>query len=116
MDDFWAFLDRLVSENRVVVDRPKGSRYPRLPEIVYPLDYGYLDGTTSGDGHGIDLYLGNSGTHDLSAVIMTVDLVKRDAEIKLVLGCSEEETQIAFDHLNNGGMRAQLIRRSQEES
>jgi len=47
---------------------------------------------------------------------MTVDLVKRDAEIKLMLGCTEEETQIAFDHLNNSGMRAKLICRSQEES
>lgn len=50
--------------------------------------------------------------HELSAVIMTVDLVKRDVEIKLVLGCTEEETQIAFKHLNNGEMRARLIRRS----
>jgi inorganic pyrophosphatase len=115
-DDFWAYLDRLIAENRMVIDRPKGSRHPCFPEIVYLLDYGYFDVTTAGDGGGIDFYLGSRGTRDLSAVILTMDLHKRDAEIKLVLGCTEEETQIAFDHLNSGGMRALLVRRSKEET
>jgi inorganic pyrophosphatase len=110
-DVFWEYLDRLVVESKMVIDRPKGSHHPRFPEIVYPLDYGYLEGTTASDGGGIDLYLGSRRSRDLSAVILTVDLLKRDAEIKLVLGCTEEETQIALDHLNNDGMRALLIPR-----
>jgi len=98
-----------------VVDRPKGSRHPRLHEIVYPLDYGYLEGTTAGDGGGIDLYLGSRRTRGLSAVILTVDTFTRDAEIKLLLGCTKEETRIAFAHLNSGGMRVFLVRRPKEE-
>ncbi|MCJ7584555.1 MAG: hypothetical protein MUO30_07280 [Anaerolineales bacterium] len=114
--EFWEALDRLVSESRVVIDRPKGTCHPRYPELAYPLDYGYLDGTTSGDGGGIDVWLGASGTRDLSAVLMTVDLVKRDAEIKLLLGCSEEETQIALACSNNDKMRALLVRRPKEKT
>ena len=98
-----------------MVDRPKGSRHPRLHEIVYPLDYGYLEGTTAGDGGGIDLYLGSRRTRGLSAVILTVDTFTRDAEIKLLLGCTKEETRIAFAHLNSGGMRVFLVRRPKEE-
>jgi hypothetical protein len=30
-EDFWDFLERLVASSRPVVDRPKGSRHPRLP-------------------------------------------------------------------------------------
>ena len=114
--EFWKALDRLVAESRVVIDRPKGTRHPRYPELAYPLDYGYLEGTTSGDGGGIDVWLGASGSGDLSAVILTVDAFKRDAEIKLLLGCSEEETQIALACSNNDKMRALLVRRPKEEA
>jgi F420 biosynthesis protein FbiB-like protein len=109
--DYWETLDRLIAESRVVIDRPKGTRHPRFPELAYPLDYGYLEGTTGGDGHGIDVWLGASGTRDLSAVILTVDMFKRDAEIKLLLGCSEEETRTALACSNNETMRAMLILR-----
>ncbi len=114
-DEFWQYLDRLVAESRIVIDRPKGTRHPRYPELAYPLDYGYLDGTTSGDGAGIDVWLGASGTRDLSAVILTVDTFKRDTEIKLLLGCSEEETQIALACSNANKMRAILVRRAYDK-
>ncbi len=114
--DFWSFLDQLIAQHKLVIDRPKGTRHPRYPELAYPLDYGYLDGTTSGDGGGIDVWLGASGTRDLSAVILTVDTFKRDAEIKLLLGCSEEETKIALACSNNDKMRALLVPRPKEKS
>ena len=49
---FWQALDRLVAGREVVVDRPRGTSHPRYPEFAYPLDYGYLAGTRSGDGEG----------------------------------------------------------------
>jgi inorganic pyrophosphatase len=109
--DFWSFLDRLIASSRVVIDRPKGTHHPRFPEMVYPLDYGYLEGTTAGDGAGIDVWLGASGRQDLSAVILTVDLAKRDAEVKLMLGCRADERQIAFEFLNGRFMQAILVDR-----
>jgi inorganic pyrophosphatase len=113
-DDFWAFLDRLVSESRIVVDRPKGSQHPRYADLVYPLDYGYLKGTASGDSGGVDVWVGASGTRDLSAVLLTIDLSKRDAEIKLMLGCTEAEIQTTLNFLDCGKMRAMLVRRPKE--
>ena len=110
-DDFWSGLDHLVATSRLVVDRPKGSHHPRYPEVVYPLDYGYLEGTTAVDGAGIDLWLGVSGRHELTAVLLTVDAHKRDAEIKLMLGCSAAEIQTALDFLNRSSMRAILVPR-----
>lgn len=109
--DFWDYLDQLVAAHSLAIDRPRGSHHPGLPEIVYPLDYGYLEGTISGDGGGIDVWLGTSGTRYLSAVILTVDLRKRDTEIKFLLGCSEQETQTILDFHNDNGMRAILVRR-----
>ena len=113
-DDFWQYLERLVAESRVIIDRPKGSHHPHYPDIVYPLDYGYLDGPTSGDGSGIDVWAGASGTRDLSAVILTVDLHKRAAEIKILLGCSEDEIQTILEFHNENDMRATLVHKLKE--
>ena len=108
-DEFWQYLDRLVETHPVVIDRPKLSTHPRYPEIIYPLDYGYLDGTTTVDGGGIDLWLGSQYERRLDAVILTVDLEKGDAEIKLLLGCSVPERQVVLEFLNGGPMRALLV-------
>lgn len=41
----------------VVVDRPKGSIHPTHPELVYPINYGYIDGVIGGDGDYQDCYI-----------------------------------------------------------
>jgi len=44
---FWQTFDRLILESEIVIDRPKSSAHPRYPDFIYPLDYGYLKGTTT---------------------------------------------------------------------
>ena len=51
---FWNFLEKLVAEASIVIDRPCGSSHPRYPDFIYPVNYGYLDGTTAVDGNSID--------------------------------------------------------------
>ncbi|MEW5871155.1 MAG: nitroreductase family protein [Chloroflexota bacterium] len=109
--DFWDYLDRLVARSPVVIDRPLGSAHPRFPELVYPLDYGYLQGTTTVDEGGIDVWVGSQPGRTLEAVVLTVDLHKRDAELKLLLGCSPAETDTILDFLNGVHMRAWLVPR-----
>lgn len=111
MTAFWASLDRLVAESRIVIDRPRGTPHPRYPDFVYPLDYGYLDGTTAADGGGLDVWVGSQPDRAVTAIVCTVDLVKRDAEIKLLLGCTREEAQIILATHNSGPQAATLIER-----
>ena len=110
--EFWAALDKLTESSAIVTDRPKGTPHPRFTEYIYPLDYGYLEGTSSMDGEGIDLWLGSGPEQKLTAILCTVDLIKRDSEIKLLLGCTEEEIQtvLAF-HNQHELMRGMLVRR-----
>ena len=109
---FWQAIDKLVSSGKVVIDRPKGSSHPRYPEIIYDLDYGYIENTESMDGGGIDVWLGSLADTKCDAIICTVDLLKRDSEIKLLIGCTEEEKQIAYEfHNRSEFMKGILIRR-----
>lgn len=109
--DFWHKLEALLDTCPIVIDRPKGSCHPRIPQAVYPLDYGYLQGTTGGDGEGIDLWRGSLEPPRLAAVICTVDLAKKDAELKLVLGCTPQEQQAALDFHQSGSTGAILMPR-----
>jgi F420 biosynthesis protein FbiB-like protein len=109
--EFWLYLDRLVSACQVEIDRPKGSAHPRFPDLIYPLDYGYLRGTTALDGGGIDLFIGTQAGRSPDALALTVNLDKRDTEIKLLLGCDEAEKQVVLDFLNGYSVRACLVRR-----
>lgn len=109
---FWQALDRLIAASDIVIDRPKGSAHPRFPSRIYPLDYGYLAGTASMDGDGIDLWHGTAPTQRLDAVVCTVDLMKRDSEIKLLIGCTEEEKAAVMRwHNDSDMMKAILIER-----
>jgi len=110
--DFWNYIDELIRTSQILIDRPKGSRHPRYPDFIYPLDYGYLEGTSAIDGSGIDCYLGSLGPQLLDAILVSVDLFKRDVEIKLLLDCTETEKQLALNASNDETMHAMLIRRS----
>ena len=101
---FWMAMTDLLAAKDIVLDRPKGSTHPRFGEAVYPLDYGYLKDTTSSDGNGIDVWLGSLNSvidrqviKTLTGILCTFDRLKCDAEIKLLIGCTEEDIQIIRD-------------------
>jgi inorganic pyrophosphatase len=98
---FWKAMTELLTTNAIIIDRPKGSTHPRYEAAVYPLDYGFLEDTTSSDGGGIDVWIGSLNTvvdkqnaKTLTGILCTFDTLKHDAEIKLLIGCSEEDIQV----------------------
>ncbi len=109
--EFWQYLDSLVAEKPLVIDRPRGSTHPRYPDLVYPLDYGYLGGTRAMDGGGIDVWLGASGERRVNGILCSIDLLKREAEIKILLGCSPAEVETLLSFMNGNSMRAIFIER-----
>lgn len=110
---FWEALEALIRSSGIQVDRPQGSAHPRFPEMRYPRDYGYLSGTRSNDRQGLDLWLGSDPEGRLEGVILTVDPGKRDAEIKLLLGCSQADLDAIQQFFDTNGMTAWVIRRKE---
>ena len=110
-EDFWNALDELVSNSEIVIERPRGSAHPRFPNFIYKVDYGYLKDTASMDGAGIDVWVG-SGEKKIDAIMCIVDLMKRDSEIKILVGCTEEEKlEVYKTHNETQYMKGVLIRR-----
>lgn len=110
--DFWRALDELVEQSKIVIDRPKGTAHPRFPNFIYKVDYGYLENTSSMDGAGIDVWVGTKENKEIDAIMCIVDLMKKDSEIKILIGCTEEEKQIIYNtHNETQYMKGILIRR-----
>jgi inorganic pyrophosphatase len=110
---FWHTLAELAASAEVVVDRPRNSRHPKFETFVYPLDYGYLEGTSGGDGAGVDVWLGADG-RELVGAFMTVDPYKRDVEVKLLLGCSDLDIEYIRAFYADQPQQAVLVRRPEE--
>ena len=111
-DCFWRALDELVGKTKIVIDRPKGSRHPRFPNIIYKVNYGYLENTYSMDGSGIDVWVGTMNDKKIDAIMCIVDLMKNDSEIKILIGCTEEEKDVIYRfHNESEFMKGILIRR-----
>ncbi len=52
--DFSDIIGKAVSGR---IDRPKGSAHPRIPDMIYPVNYGYVEGVFAPDGAEQDIYL-----------------------------------------------------------
>lgn len=110
-NEFWNTLDELVNNSEIIIDRPKGTAHPKYSDYIYHADYGYLKDTESMDGAGIDVWLG-TGEKKIDAIICIVDLMKKDSEIKILIGCTEEEKAIIYKtHNETKYMKGVLIRR-----
>lgn len=42
---------------QVTIDRPMYSHHPHYPDLVYPVNYGYIPGILGGDGQEQDCYV-----------------------------------------------------------
>ena len=110
---FWNALQVLVNESKIVIEHLKGSNNPRFPNSTpYPLNYGYLEDTSSMDGEGIDCFVGGLNNGAISGILITIDLIKNDSEIKLLINCSDSDMLSAYNYINETKFgKALLMRR-----
>jgi len=109
---FWDYLEKVVNNNEIVIDRPKGTSHPKFKDKIYNVDYGYLKNTKSMDGAGIDVFVGSKISKDIDAIICNIDLFKNDSEIKILIGCTEEEKDWVYNFMNSyESMKAIMIKR-----
>jgi inorganic pyrophosphatase len=109
---FWNTLQQMVNESEIVIDRPLGSAHPRYNDYIYPFDYGFLDGTTFADGDAIDCWVGSLGGVEVAGMITVVDPVKKDSEIKILLGCTREDRQTILECHLRGSMNGILVEKT----
>ena len=111
---FWKYLEKLCNENEIIIDRPKGSKHPKYEDMVYVVDYGYIKNTKSMDDGGIDIFVGSNENKEIDSIFCVIDLLKKDSEIKILMGCTKSEKNEIYNLLNNSEyMKAILINRKE---
>ena len=79
-------LSYLGKEVEIKIDRQLGSTHPKHENIVYPVNYGYIEGVIGGDGEELDVYLlgVNTPVTEYKATVIAVIHRLNDNEDKLV--------------------------------
>jgi inorganic pyrophosphatase len=110
---FWQKIDTLTFSSHFVLSQSKGSTHPVYHNLIYPLDYGYLKDTLSSDSNGIAMYKGSLSTSMVTGCVIAADILKKDIEIKLLLGCTPSEEEDVLRFLNQTEFqKTVLIRRA----
>ena len=82
----------------VIVDRPLGSAHPDYPDLIYPINYGYIEGTMAEDGEEEDAYIKSIYEDhfyiEVSHLQRVAELLKKfeNTDTKKVLGDGEFPT------------------------
>ena len=71
---------------KVKIDRPKGSRHPKFCDLIYPVNYGFVEGVMGGDGQEQDVYvLGvDEPVSDFEGIVIAIIRRNDDVEEKWV--------------------------------
>lgn len=97
---FWQKMDTIFLSSDLKIDRPKGSTHFKYPNLVYPVDYGFLSDTTGSDQSPIDVFKGSLSCYQVQAVAVSADILKKDCEVKVLVGCTEQEVKDILMFLN----------------
>jgi len=107
---FWQKIDSLFFSSEIVINRPKDSAHPGYSNLIYPVDYGYLKDTISTDSDGVDVFVGSKKKErSIETIIIAADILKKDVEIKILWGCSEEETEKILFFLNQTDFQKTVV-------
>lgn len=112
---FWQKLDTLYFSSSIVITQPSGSAHPVYGNLIYPVNYGYLSDTLSQDETGISIYKGSLSANQVNTILIAADILKKDIEVKLLVGCSDAEEDAILRFTNQTDFqKTVLIRRGME--
>ena len=95
----WELWEGFIRLKGITIDRPLHSVHPQYEEMVYPIDYGYVNSTVSADGEEQDIFVGTAN-NGLVGAIFTEDHQKSDRECKLIYDCSPKEIYLVNGFIN----------------
>ncbi len=111
---FWQKIDTLYFSSKMIITREKGSKHPFYPNLIYPVDYGHLEDTYP-EETGIEAFKGSLKTNHVDEMVICADILKKDLEVKLIVGCTEEEERKILHFLNQTDFQKTVVLRRGDE-
>ncbi|MBE6122302.1 MAG: Inorganic pyrophosphatase [Solobacterium sp.] len=108
---FWQKVDTLFLSSDLKVSRKKGETHPRFKNLIYPVDYGRLADTAEVAPE-VSVYIGSEAHTVVTALVVAADILQKTLDVKILVGCTEEETDAVLRFLNQTDyQKTVLIRR-----
>ena len=95
---FWQKMDTLLLSSACKIAHEKGSAHP-----------------VGTDSQPIHVYKGSLKAQNVDAIVVSADILKKDCEVKLLIGCNEDEKLKILEFLNQTQFqKAILIQRGNQ--
>ncbi len=112
---FWQKIDTLLFSSPLEIFHKKGESHPEYAHFIFPVDVGMLQETSSQKSDGIFAFKGTKESSGCNAVVVSVDILKKELEVKLLIDCTEEEEEEILKFLNQADLqKAILLQRGSE--
>ena len=112
---FWQKVDALFLSSGYVITRKKGTVHPNFPNLIYPMDYGHLNDTKTTSDTEVSVYRGSLPDSKVSALVVSCDILQRELDVKMLIGCNEDDIESVLRFLNQTEyQKTVLIRRGHE--
>lgn len=112
---FWMKADTLFLSGKLNLTKKKGDVHDTFKNLIYPTDYGHLTDTISGSEEGISVYAGSGDRNQISGLIIAADILMKELDVKMLIGCTDEEIHTVLRFLNQTEFqKTVLIRRGTE--
>jgi inorganic pyrophosphatase len=108
---FWQKLDTLYFSSSIIITQSAGSAHPQYENLIYPVNYGYLSDTISQDETGISIYKGTLSANQVNTILVAADILKKDIEVKLLVGCSVQEEDAILRFTNQTDFQKTVLLR-----
>lgn len=109
---FWQKVETLFLSSGFEITRKKGDVHPVFKNLVYPTDYGHMKDTKSVSDEGVTVYVGSGNRSSISALVIAADILAKELDVKILVGCDEEEEKDVLHFLNQTDyQKTVLIRR-----
>ena len=106
---FWQKIESLFFSSEIVIDRPKNSTEPKFSDLLYPVDCGYIKEGTGESKNRLEVFVGSKKSKSIEYIIVAVDILKKEIDIKLIWGCSEEEIKEILFFLNSSDFQKTIL-------
>lgn len=96
---FWQKIDTLCLSGDFKEVNEKGSVHKQYPNLKYPCSYGYIKDSLILEDNGIQCFKGTNGS-DCESAVICADILKREIDVKLLIGVNEQEEDDILRFLN----------------
>lgn len=106
---FWQKLDTLLYTLDYKQIRAKGDVHPKYTNLVYPLEYGYLLDPDNEGSVVAKVFKGSLSPKKSDQIILSVDILQKDIDVKILMGCSVEEQMMILKFLNQTAFQKTIL-------